>query len=136
MEPYDYQSEKSSDPKELKLTLDEAKEATYEHRKLRHLKDSPGYFLSAKFLEKFTNLPGFNGLIIHPGMRKIDGQDTEILIVIPATIFDGKIEEISEYQVKINDYPPKNVPLPDYRAIAPCPPEPPTPCPRSRPTKI
>lgn len=131
MEPYEYKNGKSSDPKELQLTLDEAKEATLSHRKLRKLKDSPAYFLSTHFLEQFTNLPGFNGLIIHPGIKKIDGHETEILIVIPATIHDGKVQEISKYQVKINDFPPESIQLPFYRALGPCPPHPPTPCPVS-----
>lgn len=112
--------------KQMNISREEAKAFAKKHMQLHGLDKSPTYFIPAKFLE-FYDAPRVSGIIVVPGIK----DDMEVLIVVPATINNGKIEEIEEYFVKINDNKPFEVKYLQAGAFPPCPPHPPNPCPQS-----
>jgi hypothetical protein len=136
MGAYDPQKQKDIDQsaKKVILSLKDAKAFTKKHRQTRQIKESPAYFIPTQFLEQFYDIPHLDGIIVVPGIKEKgmnEEEDTELLIVIPATINDGKVVEIAKYYVKINDLKPEEIDINMYTAFGPCPPHPPTPCPSS-----
>jgi len=97
----------------------------------KYFERSPCHFVSLDVLQKFMGIPNLQGINIYNGLT--DNKE-EVIILVGATKYEGKIYDVLRYTFGINGLPCKEEIVAFMYYLRPCPP--PTPPATTCPTQI